>query len=297
MSIWKKLKQSDLIRLEKHADNFDPYCHLNIIDMWAYKVTDNYWFQFGDTIAYKLNDYMDDSLYTTILGDKDLKQTIQLIANEAPDKILKLKCVPRSVVNALDGWKAMTDIKEDHDNHDYVFDVLGIITFSTNELRSQSKKFRKLIRDHPNLRYEILDHNNPIDREKIYEVFSKWVHQTGAKHWHKERRALQRALSLPESRLTCLGFYDKNKIIGYTINRAETANYYQAYFGKADRGYHYLSLYQEYSTAYYMHENFGSLYMNLQPDSGIEGLRKYKTALGPSRKLQKYDVNINSKLF
>lgn len=296
MNIWKKLKESDLDELEKHANSHEPYCHLNIIDLWAYKVSDNYWFRLGDTIAYQLNSYNDNSLYTTLLGDKDVERTIARIVEESDADTITLGCVPDSVVNRIKDWGPVTNIREDHDNHDYIFDVLSIVTFSSNEMRHQSKKFKRLIRQHPQLHYELLNLENETDRSKIYEVFNKWVHQTGAKHWQKEYRALQRALSIPKSRLVCLGFYDGNKLIGYTVNRAENNNYYQAYFGKADRGYNPLSLYQEYSTASYMNKNFGSLYMNLQPDSGIDGLRKYKTSLGPSHKLQKFDVTIDAKL-
>lgn len=293
MSVWKNLELQDLHILEKHASKYDPYCHLNVVDLWSYKVTENYWFMHGDTIAYRLNDYNDDSLYTTVLGERDLKRTISMICNMSSDSKIFFKCVPKVVIDSLGNWNPISNIREDHDNHDYIFDVISIMTFSSDGMRQQSKKIRKLIRQHPELHYRLLDASNNADRNQMYRVFHTWVYQTKPAHWQKEFRALQRALHLQHANLVCLGFFDGKKMIGYTVNRPENNGYYQAYFGKSDRGYNPLSLYQEYTTACYMHEQFNSRWMNLQPDSGIDGLRKYKTSLGPSHKLLKYDLTID----
>lgn len=294
MALWQNLTQQDLGHLDEHSRLYPPYCHVNIVDLWAYKVTDNYWFEVGDTIAYKLNDYNDDSLYLTLLGHKQARQAIKLIAGEEEHGAeLELRCVPETTLKSLGDWDAIVRFHEDHDNHDYIFDILKLRAFDSEGLRAQAKKFRKLLRLHPGLHHKVLDHRSEADRQKIYAVFHGWVEQTGASHWHKEFRALQRALGLDEAGLVCLGFYDGHEMIGYTVNRPEPDGYYQAYFGKADRRYNSLTLFQEQTTAAYMQENFGCTHMNLQPDQGLAGLRSFKKTLGPSGYLKKFTVIID----
>ncbi|PIZ61495.1 hypothetical protein COY17_04355 [Candidatus Saccharibacteria bacterium CG_4_10_14_0_2_um_filter_52_9] len=295
--MWHKIKKTDLTHLERHTERYPPYCHFNIVDLWAYKVSSNYWFEVGDTIAYRLNDYVSDSLYTTLLGNKSAKQAIRIICQSEPQlKQLTLRCLPETTLNSLGKWGAISSVEEDINNHDYIFDVHSLITSGNETTQPKSKKLRRLLRQHPDLHYVLLQPGRLSDRRKFYTFFKRWVKQTKAQDWQKEYRALRRALKLKNTRLVCLGFYDGSKLVGYTINRPEPNHYYQAYFGKADRYYTSLSLFQEAATARYMHEQFGSQFMNLQPDSGIEGLRQYKHALGPSRKLRKYTLVIDADL-
>jgi len=294
MGIWKKIKKQDLVKLERHAANHEPYCHLNVIDLWAYKITENYWFELGDTIIYKLNDYSAGHLYITLQGDKDVKPAITKLASSLTAKnTITLKCVPELAKKNIEKWQAIKSIKEDKDNHDYIFDVDKVITFSSKIQKNKSKKIRQLLNKHPNIRDEVIDLTDQKNRIKIYAIFKNWILQTGAKDWKREYNALKRAIKMPDSNLICIGFFDDKKMIGYTINRPEKNGYYQAYFGKSDRTYNSLSLYQEYVTAKFMKQTFGCKYMNLQPDSGISGLRQYKNSLGPSKKLLKYIVEID----
>lgn len=295
MSVWKKIKKQDLKRLEKHAANHEPHCHLNVVDLWAYKITDNYWFECGDTIVYRLNYYSSRNLYTTLQGDKDVKKAIKKLCDTNPRiDTLTLECVPELAKKNLEKWKAVISIKEDKDNHDYIFDVAKILSFSFDKQKSKSKAIRKLLNKHPDISYRAIDANNALIKKQLYGVFDNWVSQTKATDWEREKRALKRALNMTSFNLDCIGFFDGQKMIGYTINRPEKNGYYQAYFGKADREYNALSIYQEYATAEYMQQKYGSKYMNLQPDSGIAGLRTYKNSLGPSRKLMKYIVKIDT---
>jgi hypothetical protein len=290
---WQKIDRKTLTQIKDHYLKFDPYCHFNMVDLWSYHTNVNHWFKVGDTAIYRLNDYMDDSLYLTILGEDSIQEAIRELCKKSKTEQIILKRVPEPIVEKLNNWDALISSSEDHDNHDYIFKVDSLVNFSSRELRHKYRLYLKLIKHKPGLYVRPLDNTKPYDRSLIYKMFRTWVSQTGSYDWQKEFRALTRALNLKGANLVCLGFFDGSKIVGYTINEPESNDYYQAYFGKADRNYRGLTLLQEHETAKYMQNHFGSKYMNLQPDCGLEGLRQYKTSLGPLKKLKKYIIVID----
>lgn len=293
MSRWHQITPKTLPLLEQHASQFEPYCHFNIVDLWGYRGGKNFWLQHGDTIAYTLNDYMDNSYYVTLLGETSVKDTIREIAlnNAAQENTFTMKCVPDSVVTLIKEWAPVISYEEDPDNKDYIFDVAQL----TSSQHPRAKSYRKFARAHPRLHVEPLDQTNPVHRRRLYGMFKKWLRQNQPPDWQKEYRALKRALNQKYIRLDCLAFVDGKKIVGFTINSAEKNGYYQAFFGKADRSYPNLTIFQEVETAKYMQATHGSKFMNLQPDSGIEGLRRFKESLRPTTYLRKYTVTIDTR--
>jgi hypothetical protein len=295
MANWQKIDKKSLLQLERHYSQFEPYCHLNVVDMWGWRAGPNHWFKVGDTVVYRLNDYNDGSLYLTILGRSSAKEAIRELCDKNKSlKKITLKCVPEVTLKALGRWNAIIAVDEDPDNHDYIFEVETMVKFSSLELQHKYPLYRKLVRKHPYLKVRVLDHNQAPDRRLIYRVFKRWVLQTNSQDWRKEFLALKRILNLRREKMVCLGFFDGRKAIGYTINEPESSGYYQAFSGKADRGYRDLGLFMEHETAKYILDNYGSRFINLQPDQGLEGLRDYKTSLGPQRQLKKYILIIDT---
>jgi hypothetical protein len=291
MSAWHRINTHNLPLLEKHYSRFEPYCHFNIVDLWSYRGGTNYWMKNGDTIAYKLNDYMDNSYYVTLLGKNSVRDTIKKIAgsDRSGSKTLTMKCVPDTVIDLIKDWGPVISCDEDVDNHDYVFDINRLTSLNHPRI----KAYKKFSRKYSELRLVPLDRRKPADRRRLYSMFKRWLYQNNPDDWHKEYRAFIRALNQKYVKLDCLAFIDGKKIVGFTINSAEKSGFYQAFFGKSDRRYPNLALFQEIETAKYMQAKYGVRYMNLQPDSGIEGLRKFKQSLRPTRMLKKYTVTID----
>ena len=292
---WHRIDKKSLPVLERHYLQFEPYCHLNVVDIWGWRVGPNYWFKVGDTIVYRLNDYNDDSPYLTILGKESVRAAIvQLCEEKKKSKTITLKCVPETTLRAIAGWDALISSTEDLDNHDYIFDIKALMELSSPQLIHKRKNYRKLVKKHPDLQIKTLDHTKKNDRQIIFSVFKRWVQQNNPQDWQKEFLALKRILNLKRQRMVCLGFFDGRKAIGYTVNEPEGNEYYQAFSGKADRGYKNLGLFMERETAKHIYKNYKSKFANLQPDQGLEGLRQYKTSLGPIRHLKKFIVTIDT---
>ena len=289
--VWTTAKSSTLAALAEHSAGYAPYCNLNVVDLWAYRVHPVRWAQVGDTVLYGLSDYMTDERYYTALGRRSAREAITQLARWLGGDDLTLKCVPEETVDALDGWDAIAAYEEDADNHDYVLDAGDLVELRAKPLR---RKHQSLMRRHPNLVVRELDRSNPRDRARIYELFRQWVAQTGATEWDKEFLALRRALHIPGQHLVCLGVFDGPRLIAYSVNGPATDGYYQGFFGKVDRRYPGLGVHLEHVTATHMSEHYGARLLNLQPDSGIAGLRRYKQSLGPCAMLKKYTVRVSA---
>lgn len=288
---WQIVQKQDLTALKRHYLRFEPYCQLNIVDMWGWRVDPIQWFQVGDTAVYRLNDYNDDSRYLTILGKESARAAIkELCLKNRREKTLTLKCVPEETVEALGRWDAIISSAEDEDNHDYIFEVDRMLAFDSPQLRNRRKKYRRFIKEHPNIKVKPLSHNQASDRKLIYRLFKKWAAQTKNEDHAKEFKALKRMLNMKGEQLVCLGFFNGRKLVGYTLNQPEPNGYYQAFSGKTDRGYSNLGLFMEYETAKYIKKRYGSKFLNLQPDQGIIGLRYYKKSLHPAKMLRAYTV-------
>ncbi len=289
---FKTIKRDDLDRLKKHYLNFEPYSDFNVVSMWGYMVPGAKYMQLGDAIAYELNDYNKSTKYHTLLGNKDAIKLAEVLAKKNNGH-LKLSCVPQHTVKMLSSWEALTDVNEDIDNHDYVFATDEIANLATVGSKEKKKSLRKLLAKHPNLKSMVIVHSDQKNRNKIYRLFRKWAAENDAMNWDREFKALKRELKIPGYKIVVIGAYDKNKLIGFTVNEIEENGYYQGHFGKASYKYPSLGLFLEVETAKIIKEKFGCKYMNLQQDMGIEGIRYYKQSLQPLFKLKKYNIAID----
>jgi hypothetical protein len=245
-------------------------------------------------ILYEMVDYNTDEPYLTIFGDESVKELIRDIAGTTDQPTLTFDGVPESTCKHLEGWDAVESIEEDESNHDYIFSVESIANLSSDKLRAKKKTLSKLKRRHPNLQVRVIDHTSETVRQQMKDLFKEWVKASDSKDWQREYQALQRDLALQGFHMVCLGAYDKDRLVGFTVNEIEKHEYYQGHFGKANYAYPGLGLLLEHETAKYAHEHYGSKYMNLQQDMGIEGIRYYKRSLGPLKQLKKYTVVINT---
>lgn len=290
----KKITRHDLQYLSKHYLQFEPYSDFNAVSLWGYMVPGARYLPHKGSVLYEVLDYTTGKPYLSIFGDKTAKDIIVQLAKKSTDSEIILQGVPEVTRQALEGWNAITEEVEEHDNHDYIFSVESIVNLTTEGLRSKRKSMNKLLRKRPNLHVKLIDHTIASNRTQMYKLFKRWIKQSRSDDWQREYRALQRALKVTEFNIVCIGAYDKNKLVGFTINEIEENGFYQGHYGKADYRYPALGFYLEHETAKYIHQQFGSKFMNLQQDIGIEGLRYYKQSLGPCGRLKKYTLHIDT---
>jgi hypothetical protein len=292
----KKISRSDLQLLENHYLKFEPYSDFNVVSIWGYMVPGARFMHTRGAILYEMQDYNTaDGTFLTVFGDSSAKSLVQAVAKTITDPTISLYSVPESTMESLADWSAIVSTEEDVSNHDYIFSVESIANLTSDKLRAKKKKLTKLKRRHPHLEVTYIDHTLPEVRRQMYALFRRWIKDSGSDDWQREYRALQRALKLRGFHVVCLGAYDKGRLVGFTVNEIEKNDYYQGHYGKVSYRYPGLGLLLEHETAKYIHENYGSKYMNLQQDMGIEGIRYYKTSLGPLKQLKKYTIIIDTR--
>lgn len=290
----KKITRQSLPALQKHYLKFEPYSDFNVVSIWGYMPNARYIDNTG-AILYEMHDYLTGEPYLTVFGDESSIQLIKLAAQSIRDATFTLYGVPESTCEAIKGWEAIRSVKEDIDSHDYVFSVDSIAELG-DDLRHKRKTLAKLLRKHPNLRVEVIDHRLPRVRKQMYRIFKNWIKESGSTAWQREYRSLQRMLALKGFSIVCVGAFDKRKMVGFTVNEIEENDYYQGHYGKAGYKYRGLGLLLEHETAKIIRTKYGSKFMNLQQDVGIEGIRYYKQSLHPLKQLKKYNVVIDTML-
>lgn len=292
----KKITRHDLEYLHKHYLQFEPYSDFNAVSLWGYMVPGARYLPHKGSVLYEVTDYNTDESYLSVFGDKSAREIITHLAKKSHEPEITLLSVPEVTCQALKDWAAVVEETEELDNHDYIFSVESIANLTTEGLRSKRKSMNKLLRKRPNLHAKLIDHSDAKARTQMYNLFKRWIGQSHSDDWQREYKALQRALKIPNFKIVCIGAYDKNRLVGFTVNEIEANSFYQGHYGKADYRYPGLGFFLEYETAKYIHEKYGSKFMNLQQDMGIEGLRYYKQSLGPSGQLKKYTLRIDTKL-
>lgn len=289
MLTWKTIQKKDLPYLQTHYRNYEHYSDFNSVSLWGYMVPNARISRVGDTLIYELLDYQTQETYYSVLGNKDARDALKLLLEDKKQDIT-LRHVPKTTFETLATWERVISHEEDHDNHDYIFKVNSMVNFSSGKFRKKRKYVTAIRRQHPNLKVVKIDHTKTENREAMYRLFKHWVHDRDAENWKIEYRAMQRTLLLKHANIICIGVYDHAKLIGYTINEREANGYYQGHYGKADYSYKGIGILLEHETAKFMKKHYGSTYLNLQQDLGIEGIRYYKSSLGPCKKLRKYSV-------
>jgi hypothetical protein len=297
MDSFKRITASDLALLEKHYLAFEPYSDFNVVSIWGYMVPDAYYIHTHGSVLYKLLDYNTGEPYLSVFGNKSSRKLVADVAKTIETPTFTLYGVPESTRDAaFADWSVVTSIEEDIDNHDYIFSVSDIARFDDDKYKEKKKKLTKFARLYPNVTVKKIDHNQPEVREKMYDVFKKWIRESGSTTWQREYRGLQRTLGIKGFRVMCVAAFDDQQMIGFTVNEIENNDYYQGHYGKAGYKYHGLGLLLEHETAKIIMRDYGSKYMNLQQDLGIEGIRYYKQSLRPLKQLKKYNIVIDTKL-
>jgi hypothetical protein len=250
----------------------------------------------GDSVLYEMVDYNTDRPYATVLGEhaNSMLALVRAYAAEMKTPVITMYGVPESSYLLIANSPAVQSAEEDVDNHDYVFSVESIAELSSDELRHKKKSLNKLKRAHPFMEARLLDHHLACNRKAMYALFKTWIKQSKSDDWRREYRALQRALKIDGFEIVCIGAYDKDRLVGFTVNEIEKSGYYQGHYGKANYDYRGLGLFLEHETAKYIRQHHGSKYMNLQQDMGIEGIRYYKSSLHPLKQLKKYTLVIDT---
>jgi len=288
-------------QINKHVYQFEPYSDFNFVSMWSWNTSGAVKVSsLHDNLVLQFSDYVTNEYFYTFLGTHNPEDTIERLLKLATQKGFKaeLRLIPESNLNGKSScFEKRYILKEDISNHDYIYDVLDLITLKGGKYRNLRKIINKYSNKYAHTTMRRLDISDRQEQKKVVDLLDRWKrkNKNNDNNTERELHALKRIFTLARhTELIGLGFFDNNTLIGLQINEIINNTYYMAHYGKSDNSYKELFKYLVVEGARYM-TSLGCSRANFQQDLGIPGLRKSKMAFKPSGYLKKYVIRAKQK--
>ena len=183
---------------------------------------------------------------------------------------------------------------------DYIYEAERLIELRGNSYHTKRTEINKFKKSYPGHRVEQLDAAK--HREGIFRLFDKWVadrvkYMPGeeAEHFlegiHFERQAVKRILNHYDAlQLIGLVLYIDGEIKGFTAGERINADTASVLIEKTDFEVMGCAqfLFREFSRL--LQEHYGTTYINVGDDMGLENLKKVKMSYRPYKLVPKYTI-------
>ena len=249
--------------------------------------------ELNGNLVVRFTDYKTDEPFLSFLGSNKPSETaLSLLeycaANGLPSH---LKLMPEISVKGIDPQRFQ--IEEDRDNFDYITSVYRLHTYSGAELSAKRRQHALFSRRNKNFIFRQLDLSDQKTMEDVRNLFSIWLVNKN-EHLPAEQEhefiALQRCLSVQSPSLIATGIFIEESLTAFWILEDIGNGYTISHFEKADLNQHIgISPYLKQKTAEILHKR-ELVYVNLEQDLGIPGLRKNKESYYPQHFLKKFAV-------
>lgn len=247
-------------------------------------------------LVLKFSDYINGSKFFTFIGDNAVDETIEKLLDYAGRHGLtpELKLMPETVVNLIKD-KARFSILEDRDNFDYILSVEDQITLPGKDhakRRYVLNKFHTTYGD--NLRISKLNLSDRAVQAQVIDMFERWEKSMGKERSETESElvAIKRLMDhVEELDVQLLGVFINDSLAGFSIYEIVQDNYGVIHFEKADVTFKGIFQYLKHAAAKELYAN-KQVYINIEQDLGIAGLRESKSSHHPVHFLKKYTVRL-----
>lgn len=283
--------------------SFDDYSDFNGASLfgWSGSVDGGYRVaSLGENLVVEFSDYLTDSRFLSFLGTDGVdKAAEELIAGSKKLGMnAELHLVPEITAARLDPrcW----DVSEDRDSADYVYAVADVAALSGKPYRSlrySHNAWQRRWSDQAELIWMDLDDLRGHSPRAL-ELLGNWQQRgsEGASQAEQEFRALRHILTSSARVAPGISGWSgmclvEGEMAAFFVNEREDFHRLSGHFLKmtdqpfGDRFYSWFFV----ELCRKAHEA-GITHLNLQQDLGIEGLRRTKKQLRPSRMLRKYTV-------
>lgn len=295
--VWLPLSLRLFDRLIKITHEFDIYSDFVATNIWAYMGSEALVCFKDDGVAIRMIDDYDSKPYYTLISTKSSSELLTAIReHEATNQKIVLRHVPKETTSYLRKDPRVVEVVHDRNNHDYIYSVDKFIHFRTRKLKTRKKELESLYKKHPELEVRCSMQNDKKLISDMRSLYKVWVKQTNQNRWEKDYDALSRLVRQQQVPQIIVGIYDKDRMVGFTVNELIHRGYYMGFSGKANREYPGMSIALEHETAKIMKKTYGCKYLNLEQDLGIPGLRAFKLSLSPDRLLEKFEITVEDNL-
>lgn len=292
--IFKTLEIKDKNTIESFTRHFDPYGDFDFANMWSWHTDGEVKFSFlNENLVLVLPEYYSNKPSYTFIGTQQVDETVKTLFLwlDSQNQQLKLNVIPEVVLRNISMEKFLIEI--DFDNSDYVYDLEALSNYSGSLYAKKRKALASFLKKWPDVSTKQLDIRNHAHLSELTQLAKIWMENKNQKndnkHYLKENSALEKFLATDFNDALCLGVYNKNQLIGFSIFRLLHNNYATCYFSKIDVNYIGANEYLMNQTGKLLLQG-GYKYLNYEEDLGLPGLRFSKNSFRPSHFLRKYSI-------
>lgn len=295
---FKKIEVSDREFVESHTRNYSPYSDFNFTSMYSWNVDDKMMLsELNGNLVVCFTDYITSQPFYSFLGTKMLDKTANALIHLSirDDFGSALKLIPSIIAENLSSYDF--DVEENTDQADYITSVYRLYTYSGRELAAKRRQHSLFSRRHTDFIFRELNLADKKIREDIRNLFSIWLTNKSKDLSMEEEHefvALQRCLNICFETFIATGIFIDGSLVAFWILEDLKNGYAISHFEKADLG-RYIGIFPflKQKTAEILRKH-DLVYVNLEQDLGIPGLRTSKKSYYPQHYLKKYTITLHS---
>lgn len=282
--------------IERCVSRFRSYSDYNFSSLWSYNTKEMIEISLlYDNLVVKFTDYLTGNQFISFIGNNKLPATLDdlFLYLEKEGLPNSLKLIPEEVIEGMKDFAHGFTVREDEENHDYILSVENLVSLSGNKLRGKRNFLNRFRKQYPSVTIVHLDLSNTSVQEEIMRLFSVWQNnkQASDEDTKIEQTAIKRLLEITNnSNCFGIGFYDKNKLICFSINEITHDGYGLIHFEKADTDYVGIYTAMKHEIARFL-EQRGVSFINYEQNLGIPSLRKAKESYQPVKFFKKFTIS------
>lgn len=291
----KRVTISDQETITRIVKKYPPYSDFNFVSLFTYNTTDEVMFSIlHDNLIIQFSDYITHTPFLSFLGENNIDETITMLLVYAKQQGIteKLGLIPEFIVTHPLLTQKNYVIAEDTDNTDYVLSVAELATLKSKKYDNKRHLINRFLHETPQYTIIPLDLTDIVTQSQMSHLFHIWAEQTNKteEEYIYEQTLIHRLIASAHAfSLISLGLYTNNRLIGYAI--AEQVNTTDAIFHFVKGNYLYKGVFEMlYMSLAKILQEKGCIYLNIEQDLGISGLKHTKQQWNPVFLLKKYTI-------
>ncbi len=290
---FKELTLEDKKHIDQILHTIPPYSDFIFSSLWCWNTTPVIEIStLNNNLVLKMPDYVTNKSLMTFLGSNLIEETINTLLEYSQQLGLEavLRLLPEHNFKDYDLSKLHSKyhLVEDRDNFDYILSVDKVASMTgLYRKRNKVNLFKK------NYKYKIIieDLNQKEVQNKILKFVKDWFknHKNPQAVNDNELIAINKLLRHSQElnpKVMCV--YVEGELAGFSIFELFNKEYAIHAFQKAKRDYKGIYEFLYHNLANYLKEK-KCVYLNIEQDLGIEGLRQAKLGYNPHF-LKKYTI-------
>lgn len=287
-----RIAQSHKAFVDKITRKYDTYSDFNFVSLYGWNTDGKTELSMlNNNLVIKLKNYTKDGAIYSILGTEKLPETVQALMDHSGS--VELTLIPSIVAEKLNRLKHDFTIREDRDQHDYIFDLKAMSQLQGNDF----KKKRNLVHTFEkkygaNSFFSLLKLSDKKCQKEIIELIARWQENKKGTLNEDELIGLSNVFHL-HAHVYGTGIYYMDKLIAFAIVEHLHKQHAMIHYEKTDHNFTGVTECLMMKTAELL-VGKGYLYLNFQQDLGEQNLRVAKSLWRPIKFLKKYSISLGT---